>query len=120
MIFKYPGDPRKLREKSKMKLWKDYLTSKQLSQPCSIRFRSCSSIFPTDYGRNLTLVRYPSFTRLVLVGLPNRLRGEIWELACGSMFLRLHNPGVYEQILKDNEGRRSASTDDIEKDLHRS
>lgn len=23
--FKYPGDPRKLREKSKMKLWKDYL-----------------------------------------------------------------------------------------------
>ncbi|GAA5950368.1 hypothetical protein JCM3765_004522 [Sporobolomyces pararoseus] len=99
IIFKYPGDPRKLREKSKMKLWKDYLT---------------------NYGRNLTLVRYPSFTRLVLVGLPNRLRGEMWELACGSMFLRLHNPGVYEQILNDNEGRRSSSTDDIEKDLHRS
>lgn len=36
------------------------------------------------------------------------------------MFMRLQNPGVYEQILKDNEGRRSASTDDIEKDLHRS
>ncbi|GAA6062763.1 hypothetical protein JCM10212_005559 [Sporobolomyces blumeae] len=99
MVFRYPGDPRKLREKSKMKLWKEYLTS---------------------YGRNLTLVRYPSFTRLVLVGLPNRLRGEVWELACGSMFLRLHNPGVYAQILHDNEGRRSASTDDIEKDLHRS
>ncbi|GAA5937064.1 hypothetical protein JCM1841_002790 [Sporobolomyces salmonicolor] len=99
MIFKYPGDPRKLREKSKMKLWKDYLK---------------------HYGRNLTLVRYPSFTRLVLVGLPNRLRGEMWELTCGSMFLRLHNPGVYAQILKDNAGRRSASTDDIEKDLHRS
>ncbi|GAA5922571.1 uncharacterized protein JCM15063_003347 [Sporobolomyces koalae] len=99
ILFKYPGDPRKLREKSKMKLWRDYLT---------------------NYGRNLTLVRYPSFTRLVLVGLPNRLRGEVWELACGSMFLRLHNPGVYEQILTDNAGRRSASTDDIEKDLHRS
>lgn len=27
MIFRYPGDPRKLREKSKMKLWKDYLSS---------------------------------------------------------------------------------------------
>lgn len=36
------------------------------------------------------------------------------------MYLRLQNPGVYEQILKDNEGRTSASTDDIEKDLHRS
>ncbi|KAJ8296851.1 putative GTPase-activating protein [Rhodotorula toruloides] len=99
MIFKYPGDPRKLREKSKMKLWRQYLQ---------------------DYGRNLTLIRYPSFTRLVLVGLPNRLRGEMWELTCGSMFMRLQNPGMYEQILKDNEGRRSASTDDIEKDLHRS
>jgi hypothetical protein len=44
----------------------------------------------------------------------------MWELTSGSMFLRLHNPGVYAQLLKDNEGRRSASTDDIEKDLHRS
>lgn len=77
--------------------------------------------FPsTEHGRNLTLIRYPSFTRLVLVGLPNRLRGEMWELTCGSMFLRLHNPGVYQRILKENAGRRSASTDDIEKDLHRS
>ncbi|GAA6011687.1 hypothetical protein JCM8202_004117 [Rhodotorula sphaerocarpa] len=99
IIFKFPGDPRKLREKSKMKLWKAYLE---------------------QYGRNLTLIRYPAFTRLVLVGLPNRLRGEIWELTCGSMFLRLQNPGVYAQILEDNAGRRSASTDDIEKDLHRS
>jgi len=82
-----------------MKLWKEYLA---------------------QHGRNLTLIRYPSFTRLVLVGLPNRLRGEMWELTCGSMFLRLQNPGVYAQILVDNQGRRSASTDDIEKDLHRS
>lgn len=28
--FKYPGDPRKLREKSKMKLWKDYLKGASL------------------------------------------------------------------------------------------
>ncbi|KAM0793168.1 hypothetical protein ACM66B_000642 [Microbotryomycetes sp. NB124-2] len=99
LVFKYPGDPKKLREKSKMKLWKEYMR---------------------EHGRNLTLVRYPTFTRLVLVGLPNRLRGEMWELTCGSMFLRLHNPGVYERLLQDNVGRRSASTDDIEKDLHRS
>lgn len=73
-----------------------------------------------DHGRNLTLIRYPGFNRLVQVGLPNRLRGEIWELTSGSLFLRLSNPGLYAQILKDNEGRSSASTEDIEKDLHRS
>lgn len=26
MTFKFPGDPRKLRERSKMKLWKSFLT----------------------------------------------------------------------------------------------
>ena len=26
-VYKYPGDPKKLRERSKMKLWKDYCQS---------------------------------------------------------------------------------------------
>lgn len=30
-VYKYPGDPRKLREKSKVKLWKEYLTRMILS-----------------------------------------------------------------------------------------
>lgn len=107
----------RLREKSKMKLWKDYLR-----RALFLLSRCCPHLTPrrAEHGRNLTLIRYPAFNRLVQVGLPNRLRGEIWDLTCGSMFLRLQNPGVYAQILADNEGRKSASTEDIEKDLHRS
>ena len=30
------------------------------------------------------------------------------------------NPGRYEQILEENKGRSNTSTEDIEKDLHRS
>ncbi len=30
------------------------------------------------------------------------------------------NPGGYEQILEENKGRMNISTEDIEKDLHRS
>ncbi|KZT21183.1 TBC-domain-containing protein [Neolentinus lepideus HHB14362 ss-1] len=97
--FKFPGDPKKLREASKVKLWTTYLKT---------------------HGRNLTLLRYPQCTRLVQVGLPNRLRGEMWEVLSGSLFLRFSNPGLYEQILEDNKGRTSTSTEDIEKDLHRS
>ncbi|KAI0766012.1 hypothetical protein BC629DRAFT_1539570 [Irpex lacteus] len=97
--FKYPGDPRKLREASKMKLWTTYLK---------------------NHGRNLTLLRYPQYTRLVQVGLPNRLRGEMWETLSGSLYLRFAHPGEYERILKENEGRTSTSTEEIEKDLHRS
>ncbi|KAF8622504.1 hypothetical protein AX15_006951 [Amanita polypyramis BW_CC] len=97
--FKFPGDPKKLREASKIKLWTTYLRA---------------------HGRNLTLLRYPQCTRLVQVGLPNRLRGEIWETLSGSIFLRFSNPGYYDQLLEENEGKTSISTEDIEKDLHRS
>ncbi|KAJ7230398.1 rab-GTPase-TBC domain-containing protein [Mycena pura] len=97
--FKFPGDPKKLREASKIKLWTQYLRV---------------------HGRNLTLLRYPQCTRLVQVGLPNRLRGEMWETLSGSIYLRFSNPGYYDQLLDSNKGRTSTSTEDIEKDLHRS
>ncbi|KAI0306008.1 TBC-domain-containing protein [Multifurca ochricompacta] len=97
--FKFPGDPKKLREASKTKLWTNYFKV---------------------HGRHLTLIRYPQATRFVQVGLPNRLRGEMWETLSGSIYLRFANPGRYEQILDENKGRINISTEDIEKDLHRS
>lgn len=97
--FKFPGDPKKLREASKIKLWTTYLK---------------------NHGRNLTLLRYPQCTRLVQVGLPNRLRGEMWETLSGSIYLRFSNPGLYDQLLLDIRGTNSTSFEDIEKDLHRS
>ncbi|KDQ19109.1 hypothetical protein BOTBODRAFT_484142 [Botryobasidium botryosum FD-172 SS1] len=99
LTFKFPGDAKKLREASKVKLWAEY-------------FRS--------HGRHLTLLRYPKCTRLVQVGLPNRLRGELWETLSGSIYLRFANPGLYVRILKENEGKSTMSTEEIEKDLNRS
>ena len=72
------------------------------------------------HGRNLTLLRYPQFTRLVQVGLPNRLRGEIWETLSGSLYLRFNNPGLYDKLIAETKDRNNATTDEIEKDLHRS
>jgi len=54
------------------------------------------------------------------VGLPNLLRGEIWELTSGSIYNRFANKGEYQRILKENEGKVSTSTEEIEKDLNRS
>ncbi|KAJ5451061.1 hypothetical protein N7491_000243 [Penicillium cf. griseofulvum] len=99
LIFRYPGDARKLRDRSKMRLWGEY-------------FR--------ENGRNATLVRQPTFHKLIRVGLPNRLRGEIWELTSGSLFLRLHSPMQYQQTLAKFEGQESLAIDEIEKDLNRS
>ncbi|RAL64936.1 hypothetical protein DID88_001527 [Monilinia fructigena] len=99
MLFRYPGDLRKLRDKSKMRLWGEYLR---------------------ENGRNVTLIRQPTFHKLIRVGLPNRLRGEIWEQTSGSLFLRLENPTLYTDTLAKFEGRDSLAIDEIEKDLNRS
>ena len=99
MIFRYPGDARKLRDKSKMRLWREYIL---------------------ENGGHVTLVRQPNFHKLIRVGLPNRLRGEVWELTSGSLFLRLQNPGLYQSTLVKHEGQSSMAIDEIEKDLNRS
>lgn len=65
-------------------------------------------------------MRYPQCTRLIQVGLPNRLRGEMWETLSGSLYLRYANPNVYQSILKEHEGQVTMSTEEIEKDLNRS
>ncbi|KAL8843340.1 MAG: hypothetical protein Q9170_000198 [Blastenia crenularia] len=100
LLFRYPGDARKTRDKSKMRLWAEYLRE--------------------ENGRNVTLVRQPTFTRLFRVGLPNRLRGELWELTSGSLSLRLQKPTLYVDTLAKFDGRESLAIDEIEKDLNRS
>ncbi|KAI0172527.1 TBC-domain-containing protein [Hypoxylon sp. FL1284] len=99
MIFRYPGDPKKLRDRAKMRLWAEYLR---------------------DNGRNTTLIRQPTFHKLIRVGLPNRLRGEMWELTSGSLYLRLENPTLYTDTLAKFSGKESLAIDEIEKDLNRS
>ncbi|KAI1320182.1 hypothetical protein EDD11_001786 [Mortierella claussenii] len=98
-IFEFPGDPKKLKNKSKTKLWLQYFK---------------------DNGRNLTMAKVATFPKLIRVGLPNKLRGEIWEACSGSLYLRSMNPGEYTKLLKDNEGKMSLSLEEIEKDLNRS
>ncbi|CAK7229555.1 GTPase activating protein (GAP) [Sporothrix curviconia] len=99
MIFRYPGDAKKLRDRAKMRLWAEYLR---------------------DNGRNLTLVRQPTFYKLIRVGLPNRLRGEMWELSSGSIYLRFDSPTLYTDTLEKYKGQESLAIDEIEKDLNRS
>ena len=74
----------------------------------------------SDNGRNATLLRQPTFHKLIRVGLPNRLRGEVWELTSGSLFLRLQDPHQYTRTLSKFSGQKSLAIEEIEKDLNRS
>ncbi|KTW26084.1 hypothetical protein T552_02977 [Pneumocystis carinii B80] len=97
--FGYPGNHKKHRDANKMRLWKEYL---QL------------------YGRNLTLIRFPDFYKLIQIGLPNHLRGEIWELCSGSMLMRWLHVNEYEKLQEKYQGQTNPSMEEIEKDLNRS
>jgi hypothetical protein len=70
-------------------------------------------------GRNLTMMRASNFAKLIRVGLPNRLRGEIWEACSGALYLRFMNQGQFENILESHKDKLSLSLEEIEKDLNR-
>lgn len=97
--FGYPGDPLVTKEGVKVKLWLEYFEK---------------------HGRNLTLVKNHQYNKLIRVGISNPLRGEVWEISCGSFFKRFANPGVYEKILHTNRNGASQAIEEIEKDLNRS
>jgi len=90
--FGFPGDAKKMRERSKMKLWKEYYVSECfmiLALSCadsSPRSESYLLVLPVYLREGLmTVLRYPPFQRLLQVGLPSRLRGELWEVMSGSV-----------------------------------
>lgn len=72
-----------------------------------------------ENGHALTLICFPTFHKLVRVGLPNRLRGEIWEYSSGALYLRWQNRGFYESLQEKNKGSDSPVLEEIEKDLNR-
>lgn len=72
-----------------------------------------------ENGHALTLISFPTYHKLIRVGLPNRLRGEIWELSSGAMYLRWANRGLYQSLLEQNKGAESLALEEIEKDLNR-
>jgi TBC1 domain family member 8/9 len=72
-----------------------------------------------ENGHALTLISFPTYHKLIRVGLPNRLRGEIWELSSGAMYLRWANRGLYQNLLERNKDAESLALEEIEKDLNR-
>jgi hypothetical protein len=97
--FEYPVDDAKYADDNTVLAWKTYFET---------------------HGRNLTLLQLPEFYKLVKNGVPNQLRGEIWEVGCGSIYYRCSYPTRYRDILRENHTNVSMSTSEIEKDLNRS
>lgn len=120
LLFGFPGDEIKTRDKVKMELWKDYFEGTYYDHYYGRRQRTTmSSFIIIAHGRNLMIAKTRRFAQLVHAGLPNRLRGEIWEICTGSIYERVMNPNIYRSILDENKHKKSSSLEEIEKDLTR-
>ncbi|XP_077527429.1 TBC1 domain family member 8/9 isoform X2 [Haemaphysalis longicornis] len=73
-----------------------------------------------DYGRGLCIYRTSKAQELVLAGIPDSLRGELWMIYSGAINELETHPGYYRRVVTESLGRRSATSEEIERDLHRS
>ncbi|XP_051168465.1 TBC1 domain family member 9 isoform X2 [Leptopilina boulardi] len=73
-----------------------------------------------EYGRGVTLYRTVETAKLVIQGVPQALRGEVWLTFSGAINEMAMNPGLYKSLVDQSLGKSCQANDEIERDLHRS
>lgn len=73
-----------------------------------------------EYGRGMCMYRTSKTRELVLNGIPENLRGELWLLFSGALNEMATHPGYYADLVEKSTGKCNLATDEIERDLHRS
>ncbi|CAH2315051.1 TBC1 domain family member 8B isoform X2 [Pelobates cultripes] len=92
-------DPKMLKEKMKEQSW---------------------NILFTECGRGVSMFRTKRTRSLVLRGIPETLKGELWLLFSGAVNDMAANPGYYTEVVEKSFGTCTLATDEIERDLRRS
>ncbi|KAJ8401828.1 hypothetical protein AAFF_G00377990 [Aldrovandia affinis] len=92
-------DPKMLKEKMKEQSW-------------NIHF--------AEYGRGMSMFRTKKTRDLIVRGVPEALRGELWLLFSGAVNDMATHPGYYSELVEQSLGTSTLATDEIERDLHRS
>lgn len=73
-----------------------------------------------EYGRGVSTYRSFEAMELVLEGIPDKYRGEIWMLYSGALNEMQRTPGYYTYLVDGSQSKPSLASDEIERDLHRS
>ncbi|CAL8272904.1 unnamed protein product [Gadus morhua 'NCC'] len=74
----------------------------------------------TEYGQGVCMYRTEKTKDLVLQGIPENMRGELWLLFSGAINEMVTHPGYYEDLVEKSMGQYNLATEEIERDLHRS
>ncbi|XP_030430294.1 TBC1 domain family member 8B isoform X7 [Gopherus evgoodei] len=95
----------------------DNLDSKMLKE--KMKEQSWNILF-VECGRGVSMFRTKKTRDLVLRGIPETLRGELWLLFSGAVNDMATNPGYYTELVEKSLGTCTLATDEIERDLRRS
>ena len=75
----------------------------------------------SEYGRGVSMYRTTELYELILEGLPDKFRSELWLIFSGAVHERDTNPFLYQNLCSETSGDDFEVTmDEIERDLHRS
>lgn len=74
----------------------------------------------SEYGKGVCMYRTYKTRELILKGVPDNLRGEIWMTFSGAVNDMAMNPGYYASMVQQSAGKNNIATEEIERDLHRS
>ncbi|XP_045326841.1 TBC1 domain family member 8B isoform X2 [Leopardus geoffroyi] len=78
------------------------------------------NILFTECGRGVSMFRTKKTRDLVVRGIPETLRGELWMLFSGAVNEMAANPGYYAEVVEQSLGTCNLATEEIERDLRRS
>lgn len=73
-----------------------------------------------EFGRGIAMFRTTDTANLVIDGIPDALRQNIWMIFSGALHDKEMNPGLYEDLVEKAMSKHSTTHDEIERDLHRS
>ncbi|XP_041055707.1 TBC1 domain family member 8 [Carcharodon carcharias] len=73
-----------------------------------------------EYGRTVSMFRTEKIRKLVAMGIPECLRGELWLLFSDSVTDLAAHPDYYANLVDESMGKCCMATEEIERDLHRS
>ncbi|XP_015676587.1 TBC1 domain family member 8B [Protobothrops mucrosquamatus] len=88
------------------------LKEKMKEQSWNILFIEC--------GRGVSMFRTRKTRDLIVRGIPEVLRGELWLLFSGAVNDMASHPGYYSDVVERSFGTCTLETDEIERDLRRS
>ncbi|XP_069749553.1 TBC1 domain family member 8B isoform X2 [Narcine bancroftii] len=93
------------------------LDSKMLKEKMKVQ---SWNIHFVEYGHGVCMFRTKKTQDLVIKGIPEALRGELWLLFSGANNDMAAYPGYYNELVERSMGTCTLATDEIERDLHRS